>query len=48
MNDPAEDVPEDVIDFLAINNWLVVSKHLLFSIIYGMSSFPSTNIFQDG
>jgi hypothetical protein len=23
-------------------------KHFLFSIIYGMSSFPLTNIFQDG
>ena len=28
--------------------WLVVSTWLLFSMIYGMSSFPLTNIFQDG
>ena len=29
-------------------SWLVVSNIFLFSIIYGMSSFPLTNIFQDG
>jgi hypothetical protein len=28
-------------------SWLVVSNIFLFSIIYGMSSFPLTNIFQD-